>query len=166
MQKVGCAGYLGLILAVCLLITGFLTGCGNDPQGTTVAYQDLTITLPGDFVELSKQTVAKDADFLYGRKTLVVMGLSEQKAMLKQMTLEEYTGYVIKGNALSCEPESSGSGYVFTYDAPIGNTSYTYVIATFEGSTNFWILQFYCPTANFNENKAEIDIILEGLRLN
>lgn len=152
---------LCLLLALCLL-----TGCDRYPQGTTATYQDLTITLPGDFVELSKSTVNKDADFLYGRKTLVVMGLSENKTILKQMTLEEYTGYVIQGNDLACTPELSGAGYVFRYEAPVGDTSYTYVVATFEGDTNFWILQFYCPSANFSENKPEIDIILEGLQLN
>lgn len=152
---------LCLLVAVCLL-----AGCDTYPQGTTITCQDLTVTLPGDFIDLSKDGIAKDADFLYGRKTLIVMGLSEKKSDLKQMTLEEYTAYVIKGNELTCTPERSGAGYVFTYEAPAGEDTYTYVIATFEGNTNFWILQFYCPSTDYGENKAEIDIILEGLRPN
>ena len=167
MQKVGCAGYLCLILAICLLVLCLLTGCSdNYPEGLTFTCRDLTVTLPGDFIDLSGDGIAKDADFLYGRKTLIVMGLSEKKADLKEMTLEEYTAYVIQGNQLTCTPQRSGDGFLFSYETPVEGDAYTYVIATFEGHTNFWILQFYCPTANFSENKPEIDIILEGIRPN
>ena len=43
-------------------------------------------------------------------------------------------------------------------------TAYTYTAATFEADTYFWILQFYGPTADLQENQPEIDIILESLR--
>jgi len=153
---------LCLFLAVCLLV-----GCDSYPEGNSFTYQDLTITLPGDFEELYKGTASKDADFFYGRDTLIVMGLSEKKSDLKPMSLEEYTAYVIQGNELTCTPERSGTGYVFSYEATVSDTSsYTYVVTTFAGDTNFWILQFYCPTEKFHENKAEIDMILEGIKLN
>ena len=152
---------LSLILAVFILIS-----CDNYPAGIPVTCQDLTVTFPGDFIDLSDNSAAKDADFLYGRNTLIVMGLSEKKSDLKQMSLEEYTAYVIQGNKLTCTAERSGDGYLFSYEAPVGKDTYTYVVATFEGETNFWILQFYCPSAKYSENEAEIHIILEGLQLN
>jgi len=148
-----------LLMLVCLL-----TGC-NDPVGKTVAYGDLQLTLPGDFIELSGESYAEDADFMYGRKTLVVKGLSEKKSDLQEMTLTQYTSYVISGNQLSCTPEIYGDGFRFTYDATIGDTVYTYTTATIETPTCFWILQFYCPKENLAENQPEIQVILEGLQV-
>ena len=151
---------LCLLLLICLL-----TGCNDGyPEGKTLTFADLQLTLPGDFMDLSGESYAEDAVFLYGRKTLVVQGLSEQKADLQEMTLAQYTALVISGNQVEAAPVPMGDGYVFTYDAPVGDTVYTYTTATVEGQTNFWILQFYCPKENLAENQPEIDIILEGLQ--
>lgn len=155
-------------LIVCVLVlVCLLTGCTDKdkyPVGITLDLQDISVTLPGDFSDLSGESYAEDADFMYGRKTLVVMGLSEKKEGLKVKNLVEYTDSVIRGNNLSCTAVPNGNGYLFTYEKPLDNTTYTYTVATFEGEINFWILQFYCPKENLRENQPEIDIILESLR--
>ena len=164
MQKVGCAGYLCLILAVCLLVGCLLVGCkDNFPEGKTLTFADLQLTLPGDFIDLSGEGIDADADFLYGRKTLIVKGAAEDKSELQKMTLEEYTSLVISGNQLQCTPVAFGKGYTFTYEKPVGEVTYTYVTATFEGKDTFWLFQFYCPTADLQENQPEIDMILSGI---
>ena len=117
-------------------------------------------------MDLSPEGIDEDTDFLYGRNTLVVKGMAEKKETLKKMTLEEYTSLVIQSNELSCSPEKSGGGYLFTYEAPVADTLYTYTTATFEGADSFWILQFYCPSENLKENQPEIDIILSAVLLN
>jgi hypothetical protein len=163
-QKVGCAGYLCLVLAVCLLAACLLTGCGDSyPDGKPLTFTDMQLTLPGDFIDLSGEDIDADADFLYGRKTLIVKGAAEDKSKLQEMTLEQYTSLVISGNNLQVSPVSNGKGYGFTYEKAVGEELYTYVTATFEGNTNFWIFQFYCPTADLQENQPEIDMILSGI---
>ena len=151
---------LCLMLAVCLL-----AGCTNYPLGTTVICKDLQLTVPGDFVDLSEESYAQDADFLYGWNTLVFMGLSEDKSKLQKMTLEDYTSLVISGNGRSSTPQACGDGFLFTYEATVADTLYTYTTATFEGPSNFWILQFYCPSVHLEENQPEIDIILESIQV-
>ena len=152
---------LALLLIAAVLLLG---GC-SDPVGKPLVQEDIRLTLPADFIDLSQESYAKNADFYFGRKTLIFHGLSEKKAVfLEEMSLEEYTAHVIKANELTCSAEANGSGYLFSYEALIGDTTYTYITATFEGSVNFWILQFYCPTANLAENKAEIEIILESIQ--
>ena len=165
MVKGGCAGYFCLILAVCLVgVACLLTGCGDSfPDGQTLTFSDMQLTLPGDFIDLSAEGIDADADFLYGRKTLIVKGAAEDKAQLQAMTLEAYTSAVISGNQLKVTPEVFGKGYVFTYERAIGDVMYTYVTATFEGKSNFWLFQFYCPTAELQENQPEIDMILSGI---
>jgi len=151
-------------LCACLLVlVCLLSGC-TDPVGMAVTHKDLTLILPGDFLDLSAESAGEGADFLYGRYTLVFKGLSESKAVLKKMTLEEYTAYVISCNKLTCTPVPSGDGYLFTYEASVGDTVYSYTTATYESRENFWILQFYCPKDKLEENQPEIDIILEGIQ--
>ena len=155
------------ILAAILAAVCLLAGCGNSdlyPEGMNIACKDLALTIPGDFVDLSAEESAKDADFMYGRKTLVFMGLSQAKADLPGMTLAQFTDRVISENQLSCTAAPTGDGYLFTYEKTLDSTAYRYTVATYASDTYFWILQFYGPTADLQENQPEIDIILESLR--
>lgn len=157
------------LIACVLVLMCLLTGCGNSdkyPVGKNLSFQDIALTIPGDFVDLSGENYAENADFVYGRKTLVVMGLAEKKDSVKVKTLAEYTDTVIRGNGLSCTATPNGDGYLFTYEKPLAGTTYTYTIATYEGTTNFWILQFYGPKENLQENQPEIKVILESIRKN
>ncbi len=157
----GFSRILVILLTLCLL-----AGCGQQyPEGQTVQCKDLQITFPGDFADLSGESFAADADVMYGWRSLVVKGMAEEKAKLKTMTLAEYTALVISGNKLDCSPEGYGDGYRFTYEASVGDTVYTYVTATVEGQTHFWIFQFYGPKDKWVENQPEIDRILSGIRV-
>ena len=152
-----------------LLVVCLLAGCGNSqlyPEGKNISCKDLALTIPGDFIDLSGESYAKDADFMYGRKSLVFMGLAQAKADLPGVTLAQYTDRVISDNQLSCAATPTGDGYLFTYEKPLDGTVYTYTVATFAADTCFWILQFYGPTADLQENQPEIDIILESIRKN
>lgn len=151
---------------MCLLTAAFLLAGCTDPVGKTVSCGDIQLTVPGDFTDLSTESYAQDADLFYGWGTLIFIGLKESKASLQAMTLEEYTGYVVSGNELSCTPTAYGDGYRFTYETPIENIPYTYTVATYEGAENFWILQFYCPSEKLEENQPEIDIILQSIQPN
>ena len=153
--------FVSILVAMCLL-----GGCAdNYPEGQTVTYGDLQITLPGDFIDLSAESYAEDAEFLYGRNTLILKAMAEKKDTLQKMTLDAYTSLVIKGNQLTCVPEVFRDGYLFSYETMVGNENYTYTTAVFEGQTNFWLLQFYCPSVNLSENQPEIDIILSAVQL-
>ena len=153
--------FVSMMVAICLL-----AGCADSyPPGKTLTCEDLQITLPGDFIDLSAEAYAEDADFLYGRNTLIVKGMAEKKNALQALSLDAYTALVIKGNGLSCTPERFLDGYTFTYETPVGHENYTYITAVFEGETNFWLLQFYCPSANRAENQPEIDMILSAIKL-
>ncbi len=150
---------LSLLMVCCLL-----TGCDDGyPEGKTLTFSDLQLTLPGDFIDLSGENIGADADFIYGRKTLIVTGAAEDKTKLQKMTLEEYTSLVISGNQLQTSPQSLGMGYQFSYERLVGVEKYTYITVTFEGKDNFWLFQFYCPTADLQEYRPEIDIILSGI---
>ena len=152
-------------IALCaLVVLCQLTGCASG--GTAVRCKDLSLALPADFMDLSQESYAEDADLYCGRTTLIVKGLAEEKAGLVDMSLEEFTDYVISSNKLTCAPTPTDYGFVFTYEATVGETPYTYTTATTEGETNFWIIQCYCPSENAAENQADIDSILKSISHN
>ena len=151
--------------AICLILVIFclLGSCGS-PEDRNIICQDLTFALPTVFLDLSAETYAKDADFLYGRDKLVVMGLAEKKSDLKEMTLEEYTGLVISGNKLACTPVKTPAGYQFTYETAVGGTPYTYSCGTVETPERFWIVQCYCPSGDAVGYEDMIEEILGSLQ--
>ena len=79
-----------LLPVLCLILAaGTLVGCkDNFPEGKILTFSDMQLTLPGDFADLSNEGIEADADFIYGRKTLVVTGAAEDKSKLQEMTLE------------------------------------------------------------------------------
>ena len=109
-------------------------------------------------------SLAGEPDFVYGRYSLVFQGLSESKESLEEMTLRAYTDRVISANQKKTTPQASGAGFIFTYEADVDNTVYSYTVATYETQENFWILQFFCPKEDLTENQPEINIILEGIQ--
>lgn len=150
---------------VCLVLTlCVLAGCAKNPMLGTISHDDLTLTLPIDFLNLSNENYAQNADFLYGYDSLIVMGMMEKKADLQEMTLKEYTDLVITGNQLTCTPEADSGSYRFTYEMPVGDTVYTYEVAIFQGSTHFWIVQCYCPKGDYAKHAISIDAILGSIK--
>ena len=150
--------------AVCLLLVLCLLGC-SAANGTQVTCKDLTLTLPDSYLDLSAEAYAEDADFLYGRGRLIVLGLGEKKTELKTATLDGYTALVLKAHALTCSPERTSNGYRFSYDAPVGDTVYTYVTATYESPEHFWVIQCYCPATDLETYTQEISAILDSVHL-
>ena len=150
--------------AVCFLLILCLLGC-SAAKDTQITCKELTLTLPEIYLDLSAESYAEEADFLYGRGRLIVMGLGEAKSELKTATLDGYTALVLKAHALTCSPERTGNGYRFSYDAPVGDPVYSYVTATYESSAHFWVIQCYCPAEYLETYAQEISTILDSVRL-
>ena len=150
--------------AVCLLVILFLFGC-SAPKDSQVSCKDLTLTLPEAYLDLSGEPYAEDTDFLYGRDQLIVLGLGEKKSDLDIYTLDAYTAQVLNGNALACALETVGNSYRFTYEAPVGDTRYSYVTGTYESPEYFWVVQCYCPTQYLETYRQEISAILDSVKI-
>ena len=148
------------ILACVLLMLGTLSGCGRKP----FACGDLQIDIPDDFIELTQPADGENRDFLFGRDTLIVKGMAEKKSGLKKMTLEEYTDLMITGNQLDCSATVAANGYRFVYRAAVGEGSYTYFSATFEGTENFWSVQCYCPSEDFAKYQQTMEALLNSVK--
>ncbi len=151
------------IIAGFLLILGTLTGCGRK----AFTCGDLQIDIPRDFIELSQPDGDTESkDFLFGLDTLIVMGMADKKSVLKPMSLKEYTDLIITGNELDCSATVGRNGYRFVYRAEIGDSSYTYFSATYEGKENFWSVQCYCPSEDFAKHQPAMEALLDSVKTN
>ena len=156
-MKRSASALLCLILAMCLL-----GGCAA-PADMPITCGDISLVLPAGCMELTDISAAQSANFLYGKDTLIIMGLSEPKDSLQPMTLEEYTTLVICGNGLDVTWEKLPAGYRFAYEASIEDDTYTYVVVTCESADTFWIVQCYCPKGTLSGNIETINQILESI---
>lgn len=149
-------------LLVLVLLCTVLTGCGNT-KSTTYTHDDLTITLPADFIDLSAENFAAELSFIYGLDPIAVNGLRESKATFTayglDMDLERYGQLLISSNNVQAKLEQKDDMLFFTY----ASNGFTYVVTLWETEEAFWMVQAYCPTENYNKVKNDIWKILNSV---
>ena len=161
MKKLFC-----IILAACLCLG--LCACGKDDTATVPhTYDDLTICLPADFIDLTGEDYAAGLAFLQGLDPIAVNGLREEKALFASygldLDLERYAKLVILSNNLTMQPEEKDGILTFSYEATTDGVSYTYVVTLWETANAFWTVQAYCPTADYNKVKDDMWKILSSV---
>ena len=144
---------LVLMLATVLL----LTGCAVTRSYTV---QDLTLTLPKAFTDLSQETYSENAAFLYGAGDCFLLGVREDKQTLlshyPDLTLQDFGTLVIAAHQLDCKLTIKDGFYCFTYTTG----GITYLSVVLEGSNSFWTVQGYCASDKFAENQNALWLYL------
>ena len=146
-----------LILAVCLCLG--LCACGKANAAMIPhTYEDLTISLPEDFIDLSQEDYAAGLAFLHGLDPIAVNGLREEKALFASygldLDLQRYAKLVIIANNLSIQPEEKDGVLTFSYEA---------VVTLWETDQAFWTVQAYCPTENYPKVQDRMWQILKSV---
>ena len=148
-----------LLLGLCLL----LAGCGHESAAPSYAFQDLSIQIPEDYIDLSQEEVAQGLDFLFGKDPLAVNGLREEKdtfaAYGLDLDLRTYGNLLIKSNNVAGELEEKDGVLYFTYTSG----ELTYVVSLWETEDAYWTVQVYCPTADYSKVKNDIWDILKSV---
>ena len=157
---------LCIFLTVCLCLG--LCACGKEETVTTAhTYDDLTIRLPADFIDLTGEDYAAGLAFLQGLDPIAVNGLREEKAFFAgyglELDLERYAKLVVLSNNLTVQPEKKDGILTFSYEALTDGISYTYVVTLWETADAYWTVQAYCPTANYSDVSDEIWTILSSI---
>lgn len=147
------------ILLLALLCV-FLAACGSEAPTSTYTHDDLAITLPADFIDLSEEDFAAELSFVYGLDPIAVNGLREAKATFEayglDIDLERYGQLLISSNNVQATLESKDDILFFTY----ASNGFTYVVTLWETEEAFWMVQAYCPTENYSTVKNDIWKIL------
>lgn len=152
-----------IFLLVVVLLSAFLTGCGNRNTSAAYTHEDLTITLPADFIDLSEQDFAAELSFIYGLDPITVNGLREPKSTFAayglDVDLERYGQLLISGNNVQAKLEQKDDILFFTYTV----NGFSYVVTLWESEDAFWMVQAYCPTETYNKAKSDIWNILSSV---
>ncbi len=148
----------GLFAAV-LLLTALFTGCNSSETEKTFTCGELSITLPADYKDLSDQKYAEEYDFLYGASSKAVLGFTQERAPLEEkvpdITAKTYAQMFMEAVQLPGTVTEQDGLVTFTYTANADGTEVTYLCSAFMSETNFWIVQFYCPSKDYGKNEAD-----------
>ena len=149
-----------ILLLICSLC---LVGCGAEETTAPHAYEDLTIRIPTDYIDLSDEEFAASLDFVFGLDPIAINGLREEKSTFEayglEMDLERYGKLLIAANNQSCQLTQTDGIWNFSYEAG----DMTYVVTLWETEDAYWTVQGYCPTENYHKVKKDLWNILSSV---
>ena len=151
---------LTLLLLVCALC---LAACGAEETTAPHAYEDLTIRIPTDYIDLSDEAFAEGLDFVFGLDPVAINGLREEKATFQayglELDLERYGKLLIASNNVSSQLIQTDGIWNFSYVSG----DMTYVVTLWETEEAYWTVQGYCPTESYHKVKKDIWNILSSV---
>ena len=151
------------LFAFLLVLSLCLTGCGAKAAAPTHAFEDLSIQIPEDYINLSDEDFAADLAFVFGKDPIALNGLREEKATFEayglELDLESYGKFVIMANNVTATLEQKDGIHTFSYES----SGFTYVVTVWETENAFWTVQAYCPNENYGSVKGDMWEILSSV---
>ena len=148
-----------LLLALSLL----LVACGAEENTASHTYEDLTLSIPVDYIELTGEDFAEGLDFVFGRDPIALNGLREEKATFEayglELDLQRYADLIRMSNNVSAEVTQRDGIWNFSYESG----GFTYVVTLWETEDAFWTVQAYCPNENYGKVKDDMWKILSSV---
>ena len=150
------------ILLVCLLLCGcsvvdVLDKVSEKLPEKTYEYGDISISLPTNFLNYSKQDVAEGKEFLFATSEIGLTGIKEEKDELfesfGEMDIEGYANLIIEVNDWDAEAVKKDGYWTVTYEQEIDGEDWTYMSVFHQTTAAFWNIQAYCRSADFEENE-------------
>ena len=146
-----------LVFALCF------TACGAKETTAPHTYEDLTIRIPTEYVELTGEDFATGLDFIFGLDPIAINGIREGKATFEayglDLDLETYGNLLAKSNNVSGRLTREDGIWTFSYTSG----DMTYVVTLWETEEAFWTVQGYCPTENFAKAMKDMWEILSSV---
>lgn len=152
--------FLVLLLAAALC----LTACGSGSRElVNHTFEDLSIDIPADFINLSDEAYGQGLDFIFGLDPIAINGLREEKATFAayglDLDLQRYGQLLLNANNVSGTLEEKDNILTFSYES----SGFTYVVTLWETEKAFWTVQAYCQTEDYAKAKGEIWDILSSV---
>jgi hypothetical protein len=146
-----------LILCMCM------SGCGADIATAPHSFQDLTIQIPVDYIDLSDEEFAQDLSFVFGKDPIALNGHREEKALFAayglELDLQRYGDLLMKSNNVTSQLSEKDGILHFSY----ASGDFNYVVTLWETDEAFWTVQAYCPTQDYSKVQKDIWNILSSV---
>ena len=152
--------FLPLLLIVCLC----LTACGGrTAELATHTYEDLSIQIPVDYIDLSGESYAEGLDFVFGLDPIAINGVREEKATFQayglELDLEGYAKFLLLANQVNAQTQERDGILTFSYVSG----DYTYMVTLHETVEAFWTVQAYCATGDFANAEKDMWKLLSSV---
>ena len=151
------------LIPLLLALSLFLSGCGHEPAAPSYAFDDLSIQIPEDYINLSDEDFAADLAFVFGKDPIALNGLREEKTLFEayglELDLQRYADLIRMSNNVSAEVTQRDGIWTFSYESG----GFTYVVTLWETEDAFWTVQAYCPNENYGKVKDDIWEILSSV---
>lgn len=151
------------VIFLCLLL---FVGCAA--KDNYITCDDIRLLLPESYVNLSDEAYAEDFDFLYGIGSEAVLGFKYDRATLETrfpgISAKEYAQKFVDAAHLSCEVTEQDGLVTFSYAETSDGAEITYLSAIFMTQKNVWVVQFYCPTAEYDQKQATFMNLLHAVQ--
>ena len=149
---------LALLAVVCLIF------CGCSVEDKTITVDNMTMSVPGNYMDFSKEDYAAGYALVYGSQSGAVMVLKENRADfeaygLADMTAMDYVELLEQGYQLTNITEQSNGMVTFQFD----NQGNTYLAAVFADEDAFWLIQAGCPSDGFAKQEETFRNILNSV---
>ncbi len=151
------------LILLLLVFSLCLAACSAEETTAPHAYEDLTIRIPTDYMELSDEEFAQGLSFVFGKDPIAVNGMREEKATFEayglEIDLQRYGDLLMKSNNVRGSLEQKDGIWTFSYESG----DFTYVVTLWETDDAFWTVQAYCPTENYSKADKEMWKILSSV---
>lgn len=127
----------------------WISGCGAKETAATHSFQELSITLPVEALDLGTDA---DCDFRFACGVVTVSGIREDRESLRQAGIDpdlyQYTDLLIRAHGLDCQRLQTDGITYFNYEAGAPQ-AFTYVVTVWETENSFWTVQAYCRSEDY-----------------
>lgn len=150
-------------IALLITLSLCLAACGAEEATAAHTYEDLTIQIPVDFMELTGEDFAEGLDFVFGLDPIAINGIREEKTTFEayglELDLQRYGQLILLSNNITGALEQKDGIWIFSYESG----GYTYLVTVWETEEAFWTVQAYCPAAQFAEAEKDMWQILSSV---
>ena len=161
--------HFGKVLCAILALSLLLSGCAGLEKEQTVSCGELILSLPASYMDLSDQEYAAGFSCVYGFETEAVLAFSESRKSLEEyypdINAEKYAMRLVEVNEYDCQVGKLGELVTFTYTTAAEETDLTYLCGVFMAKENFWCVQFYCPSEDFEDNQDKFMGYLQKIQV-
>lgn len=144
---------------LCLLMaSSLLCACGKDVGEKTYTYKNISMTVPGDFEDVTEEYSDDILDFVVGKGVNLVLGVK-----LNDFTTEDYIESIASGLNLSVEPEER-NGYVYLqYTYTANGLDYVYDVGLYEDKGDLWVIQVSALEKHYSKKQDMMLDILDSV---
>lgn len=147
------------VFTALLLVFSLLCGCAALQPEQNITCGELTMTLPGSFADWSEDAAAEGLAFNYASDAVGVCGTFEDKTYLQSyipgLDAQGYAELFVESNGLNSTVDVVDGIPSFTYTTA-GSPSLRYLCGVFESGENFWVVQAYCASVDFEDAKGDM----------